>query len=952
MSASSRRTKPTSLSFRSSAKLAVALLTLTLLHPFGSPSVFAETAKPVDYARDVAPLWNKYCTGCHNDGDREGKLSLQSFAALQRGGESGAALTPGNAQASRLVRLIQAADGSKMPPNDNPGPTAAEMATIIQWIQQGAVGPNGEESVFALKTPHIVPAGKLAKPVTSMDWSSTGLLAVGSFGRVEIRPDDASHAVPLGQFPGKVTSVRFSHDGARLLTTSGATGLIGWAGWWDTRTGKLLKEFRGHHDLIHVGAISPNGKMLATGSYDKRIILWDVASGSRLRELTGHNGAVYDIDFSPDGNVLASASADETIKMWRVSDGQRLDTMSQPLKEQYTVRFSPDGKHIVAGGADNRIRVWRFVSRTQPQINPLIHARFAHEGAVSHLRFASGGKLLVSAAEDRSIKLWDTQNYTETHLYPLQSDVVGSMACSPDATDLRIATGRMDGATQFLSIPQRAFAANVAPAAPAPNSQQAALMPTGDPKQVAEQEPNNSPSESTMLTLPALVKGVIQGKDGAADDDYYRFRAKAGETWMVEVNAARQKSKLDSRIEVLHADGAPVQRVLLQAMRDSYFTFRGKDSDTSGDFRVHNWREMELNEHLYCNGEVVKLWHYPRGPDSGFIVYPGEGNRHTFFGTSPMAHALHEPCYIVQPLPVGADPVPNGLPVFPIYFENDDDPLRAWGADSRLEFTAPADGDYLVRIEDIRGEQGADYKYDLTVRRQRPNFKVTLKGADPTINAGSGKEFSLKATRDDGFSGEILVTIEGLPPGFQCSSPLTIQAHQDTAFSAVWAAADAKQPSDEQLKAIKVTATATIHGKTVERPVNSLGKIKLAAKPKILVRVVRAGQKMPEPASDAPIELTIAPGETITAEVVAQRFGYDGRISLGSHDAGRNLPHGVFVDNIGLNGLMIVDKQVRREFFITAAPFVPEQTRTFHLRTGEEGKQTTRPVLLHVKHKP
>ena len=88
---------------------------------------------------------------------------------------------------------------------------------------------------------------------------------------------------------------------------------------------------------------------------------------------------------------------------------------------------------------------------------------------------------------------------------------------------------------------------------------------------------------------------------------------------MLGVTAARSKSKHDSRIEVLDTAGAPLERVVLQAVRDSWFTFRGKDSNQSDDFRVQNWREMELDEYLYAGGEVVKLWHYPRAPDSGVI---------------------------------------------------------------------------------------------------------------------------------------------------------------------------------------------------------------------------------------------------------------------------------------------------------------------------------------------
>ena len=78
-----------------------------------------------------------------------------------------------------------------------------------------------------------------------------------------------------------------------------------------------------------------------------------------------------------------------------------------------------------------------------------------------------------------------------------------------------------------------------------------------------------------------------------------------------------------------------------------------KTTTESGDFRVFNWQEMKLDEYLYSNGEVVKLWLYPRGPDSGFVAYPGQGSRWGYFDTTPLSHALGEPCYIVEPHPPG-----------------------------------------------------------------------------------------------------------------------------------------------------------------------------------------------------------------------------------------------------------------------------------------------------------
>jgi hypothetical protein len=140
---------------------------------------------------------------------------------------------------------------------------------------------------------------------------------------------------------------------------------------------------------------------------------------------------------------------------------------------------------------------------------------------------------------------------------------------------------------------------------------------------------------------------------------------------------------------------------------------------------------------------------------------------------------------------------------------------------------------------------------------------------------------------------------------------------------------------------------------------SSLGEIKMADKPKLLITLHGSAEHPAAvvsdpnslPTSDKPLELTIAPGETISAVVRIERNGFDGRVQLGNADSGRNMPHGVYVDNIGLSGLLIVEGQNERTFFITAAKWVPESTRTFHLRSEAEGNQTSWPVVLHVRAK-
>ncbi len=172
---------------------------------------------------------------------------------------------------------------------------------------------------------------------------------------------------------------------------------------------------------------------------------------------------------------------------------------------------------------------------------------------------------------------------------------------------------------------------------------------------------------------------------------------------------------------MLHGDGTPVRRLQLQAVRDSAITFRAVDSGDS-EFRVENWQEMELNQYLYLQGEVCRIFRMPRGPDSGFVFYTTGGKRRDYFDTSGTAHALDEPCYIVEPHPPEEKLAPNGLPVFPVYYANDDDADRQLGTDSRLHFTAPADGYYLIRVTDNRGFGGDRFWYRLIVRRARPDF--------------------------------------------------------------------------------------------------------------------------------------------------------------------------------------------------------------------------------------
>lgn len=927
-----------------------------------SNSGLGDDQKPViSYEADVAPILQKYCVGCHNDADKEGNFSAESYASLNQGTAKGPGFLAEEPESSRILLLMTGKASPQMPPEGEAAPTPEEIEKIRLWIAAGAKGPAGEmPDRMKLHVPKIAPQTDQT-PYTAISWSPDGKqIALGRFGEVLLSPSNAAEVPTVrsgntsqqtaNQFsglPGKVTAVHFANQGKTLVASSGIVGLGGIAKVWNVDDPSIVKEFRGHRDIMFDAEISPDGKRLATCSYDQSILLWDTETGELLRTLSGHNGAVYDLEFTPDSQLLLSASADATCKVWRVSDGLRLDTLGQPLKEQYCVAISPDGKSIVAGGADNRIRVWDLVSRETPRINPLKIARFAHEGPIVCLEFSPDGKHLVSVAEDRTIKVWETESFTETELIKGEPEVAVGLTISPD--NQKFAIARLDGTIGIKDIKRTKSASNSKSSRP---NEITTRLPSGNSTSIQEQEPNQTPVTAETVSIPAVITGKIHSADQQpVDEDCFRFSAKAGEEWVFEVQAERAKSKLDSVIEILTTDGHPVERLILQAVRDSYFTFRGKTADQANDFRLFNWQEMELNEFIYANGEVVKLWLYPRGPDSGFDVYPGSGKRWGYFDTTPLAHALGEPVYVVKPHPPGTELIPNGLPVFPVYYRNDDEAQRSLGKDSKLLFTAPADSDYVLRIRDVRGMQGDNFDYQLTIRPRKEDFSIDLADKSLTIPRGGSRELRFNARRLDQFEGPIDVTVIGLPEGYSIPNPITVQEGQIAAYGIISTSKDAAPLAAEDLAKIQFTASAIIRDEQVQHNIKGFSELKIDDQPKLEIAIgpAEGGAQPLNSGEGGPLEFEIYPGQTIMLQVNANRINHNGEISFGKEDAGRNLPHGIIVDNIGLNGLLLLEDQSQREFFITAAAWCPEQSRLFHLKTNVAGAPATKSVLLHVR---
>jgi hypothetical protein len=479
-----------------------------------------------------------------------------------------------------------------------------------------------------------------------------------------------------------------------------------------------------------------------------------------------------------------------------------------------------------------------------------------------------------------------------------------------------------DGRTVKVSVPTTAAVGSRVPVpVPAVNGE----PPLGMPTVVVGEFPAAVATDGGEVRVPGTADGILAAP---GQSQTVKFAAKKGEKLIVEVHAARLGSPLDSQLEILDASGKLLQRATLRCVTQTFTTFRDNDAIATG-IRLETWNELRVNDFVYVGTELMRIKALPKNPDDDCQFVQVAGKRVGFLGTTPTHHAMGSPMYKVEFHPPGRTFPPNGMPVFPIPYRNDDGgPL--FGKDSMLEFDPPETGIYQARVSDARGFGGAAYAYRLTVRPPKPDFTIAVSPQNPQVWKNGGVPITVTATRIDGYTGPISVRFDGLAAPFTIPAT-TIEEEQTSAVVTLFADGD-KADKPGPLKAV---ATAKIDGKDVVREA-SLGTPTLRD-PGDLVTTTNLS------------EVSLKPGQETKLTVKIERRGdFKGRVPVEV----RGLPHGVKVQNIGLNFILILPDQTEREITLYAEPWVKPMQVPIVVSSRSERRNTehaAKSVLLKVE---
>ncbi|RMF43048.1 MAG: hypothetical protein D6753_06180 [Planctomycetota bacterium] len=397
----------------------------------GATSLLAQSEKSppeetkITFEDHIKPIFREHCSACHSESDKESDLALDSYGATLAGGSSGQVIVEGNADASRLFKLITHAEQPYMPPDQDPIPKE-QMALIKTWIEQGmpenagskikrnnaaAASLLGNVTTGRPEGPPPMPQSLLREPVQETPRSAAisalaaspwaPLIALGGQQQVSLYHAETGQLLGVLPFPeGEPQSLVFTRDGRQLLIGGGRHGHSGCAVLVDVATGERIAKVGDELDIVLAADITPDKQRIALAGPQKIIRVFDTVTGEVVLQLKKHTDWVYTLRYSPDGILLASGDRSNGLLVWEADTGTLYADLRGHKGEIRSLDFRPDSNVLASSSLDGTVKLWDMFESKE------IKSWNAHGGGVHAIAYAQSG-LIATGGGDAKVKVWD-----------------------------------------------------------------------------------------------------------------------------------------------------------------------------------------------------------------------------------------------------------------------------------------------------------------------------------------------------------------------------------------------------------------------------------------------------------------------------------------------------------------------------------------------------------------
>ena len=401
------------------------------------------SAAEPSYFREIRPVLQRQCQGCHQPNLKSSNLDLTTYEGLQAGGKHGPAL-------ALLVKYLTGEMKPQMPLGQPPLP-AEQIELVRSWVTAGGKDDTPAEARETLSS--NTPTVYSQPPVlTALAFSPDGkTLAVSGSREILLHTLDGSAAPRrLGGLSDNILSLAFSKDGSLLVAGGGTPARFGELQFWDLPAGKLRRSVMLTGDTVFGVSLSPDGAKAAAGCTDNTVRIVDTASGKELTRMGAHENWVLGTVFGVDGKRLVSVGRDRSAKLTDASSGAFQENVNLLRGELAAVARHPSKDIVVIGGEDRVAYVYLMDRPKNMKIaddTTLVRKLERQNGAIAALAWSPDGNRIAVAGAAPEVNVYDANTGSRVASCKGHTAGIYTIAFSPDGATL--ATGGFDGTVRL-----------------------------------------------------------------------------------------------------------------------------------------------------------------------------------------------------------------------------------------------------------------------------------------------------------------------------------------------------------------------------------------------------------------------------------------------------------------------------------------------------------------------